>query len=58
MKVEKIRLSLEALVINLAKVSAIAPYMSFHARDLDETIVNSLSKQKIIINVIGLLQSF
>ena len=56
--VEKIRLSLLVLVINLVKVSAIAPYMSFHARDLDETIVNSLSKQKIIINVIGLLQSF
>ena len=47
-----IRLSLGALVINLVKVSAKAPYMSFHAIDLDETIVNSLSKQKIIINVI------
>ena len=43
--VEKILLSLLVLAINLATVSAIAPYMSFHARDLDETIVNSLSKQ-------------
>ena len=47
-----IRLSLGALVINLVTVSAKAPYMSFHAIDLDATIVNSLSKQKIIINVI------
>ena len=49
--------SLGALMINLAKVGVKVPYMSFHAGDLYETIVHSLSKQKIIINVIRLLKS-
>ena len=43
-------------MIDLAKVSVEVPYMSFHAIDLYETIVHSLSKQKLIINVIRLLK--